>query len=48
MIKDIFKGVALMAHMETGLLSSHLDLLATTLQKQGYSTTTISIHLREA
>jgi len=48
MIKDVFTSAALVARMETGPLSSHLDLLATTLQKQGYATTTIGFHLHEA
>jgi hypothetical protein len=48
MIKDIFTGAALVARLETGSLGSHLKLLATTLQKQGYSTTTIGFHLHEA
>ncbi|MCI0418821.1 MAG: site-specific integrase, partial [Acidobacteria bacterium] len=48
MIKDIFNSATMAARLETGPLGSHLDLLATALQKQGYATTTIGIHLREA
>src|SRR5262245_19236725 len=48
MIKDIFTSATLAMRLETGPLGSHLDLLATALQKQGYATTTIGIHLREA
>ncbi len=48
MIKDIFTSATITARLETGPLGSHLDLLATTLRKQGYATTTIGIHLREA
>jgi hypothetical protein len=48
MIKDIFTSATIVARLETGPLGSHLDLLATTLQKQGYATTTIGVHLHEA
>jgi site-specific recombinase XerD len=48
MIKDIFTSAPMAARLETGPLGSHLDLMATALQKQGYATTTIRIHLREA
>lgn len=48
MIKDLFTSATMTARLETGPLGSHLDLLATALQKQGYATTTIGIHLREA
>lgn len=48
MIKDIFTSAAIAARLETGPLGSHLDLLATALLKQGYATTTIGAHLREA
>jgi hypothetical protein len=41
MIKDIFTSAATMARLEAGPFASHLDLLATALQKQGYATTTI-------
>ncbi len=45
MIKDIF---TMAARLEAGLLGSHLALQAMALQQQGYATTTIGIHLREA
>lgn len=48
MIRDIFTSATFAARLETGPLGSHLDLLATALQKQGYATTTIGIHLRQA
>ncbi len=48
MIKDNFTSATIAARLETGPLGSHLDLLATSLQKQGYATTTIVNHLREA
>jgi len=48
MIKDIFTSATVAARLEAGPLGSHLDLLATALQKQGYATTTIGAHLREA
>jgi site-specific recombinase XerD len=48
MIKDIFTDATVAARLEAGPYGSHLNLLATTLQKQGYATSTIGIHLREA
>jgi site-specific recombinase XerD len=48
MIKDIFPSASMVARFEAGPLGSHLDILATVLQKQGYSTSTIGNHLREA
>jgi site-specific recombinase XerD len=48
MIEDIFPGATFAARLIAGPLGSHLNILATVLQKQGYSTSTISTHLREA
>jgi site-specific recombinase XerD len=48
MIKDIFIRATIVTRLETGPLGSHLDALATVLQDQRYTTSTISIHLREA
>jgi site-specific recombinase XerD len=48
MIKDIFTSAIMSARLEAGPLGSHLDLLATALQNQGYATSTIGTHLREA
>jgi hypothetical protein len=45
MIKDLFTIATMAARLETGPLGSHLDLLATTFQKQGYAITTIGIHI---
>ena len=48
MIKDIFIRATIVMRLETGPLGSHLNALATALQDQRYTTSTISIHLREA
>lgn len=48
MIKDIFTSATLAESLTTGPLGSHLEGLATALQKQGYATTTIGHHLRAA
>jgi hypothetical protein len=48
MIKDIFIRATIVTRLETGPLGSHLDALATALQDQRYTLSTISIHLREA
>lgn len=48
MLKDIFTSAAIAVRLATGPLGSHLDGWATALQKQGYATTTIGHHLREA
>lgn len=48
MLKDIFTSATLAERLATGPLGSHLDALATALQKQGYAVTTIGHHLREA
>lgn len=48
MIKDIFTSATIAVRLATGPLGSHLNELATALQKQGYATTTIGYHLREA
>ena len=47
MIKDIFPSPPMAARLQAGHLGSYMDLLATALQIQGYSTSTISAHLRE-
>ena len=48
MIQDIFTSATLAVRLATGPLGSHLDELATALQKHGYAVTTIGHHLREA
>ena len=48
MIKDVFTSATMTARLEAGPLGSHLDSLATALQEQGYATTTVGVHLREA
>lgn len=48
MIKDIFIRATIVTRLETGPLGSHIDALATALQDQRYTTSTISLHLRES
>jgi site-specific recombinase XerD len=47
MIKNVFTRATVIARLATGPFGSHLNALATVLQKQGYSLSTIRNYLRE-